>query len=325
MMQTVFTIALYGAAVAGALFVADAVVGFLRASRGIDDERTNRRLGTNDNEDNGSAEQVGVLRGAGGRSSWIQSIPGSRALFRLIQQSGRDVSAEQIALWSIGIFLVLVALSLALMPAKFLPLALVAAIPLSAGPPLAMLAMARSSRRRAFEEQLPDAIDLIVRSLRVGHPLSTALQVIARELPAPIGTEFAIACDEVTYGQGISAALANLTERVGVADLAFLSMAVQIQQDSGGNLAESLSKLSAVIRDRFRMFRKVKAITAEGRFSAWALSLFPLGIAGAITLIRPDYYSQVADYPYFPHLVVAALVMLVVNVIAMRFLTALKV
>jgi len=325
MMQTIFTLALYGVAVAGALFVADAVVGFLRASRGIDDERTNRRLGTNEGEDNGSSEQVGVVRGGGGRSNWIRRIPGSRALFRLVQQSGRNVTAEQIAFWSIGIFLVLLVLSLALMPLRFFPLAFVAAIPLSAGPPLAMLMMSRSARRQAFEEQFPDAIDLIVRSLRVGHPLSSALQVIARELPAPIGTEFAIACDEVTYGQGISVALANLTERVGATDLAFLSMAVQIQQDSGGNLAESLSKLSSVVRDRFRMFRKVKAITAEGRFSAWMLSAFPLGIAGVITLIRPDYYSQVSDYPYFPHLVVAALAMLVVNVIAMRFLTALKV
>jgi tight adherence protein B len=110
-----------------------------------------------------------------------------------------------------------------------------------------------------------------------------------------------------------------------VPDLAYLAMAVQIQQESGGNLAESLSKLAAVIRDRARMFRKVTALTAEGRFSAWALSIFPLGIAGVIQLIQPDYFTRVADFVYFPHLVVLAVVMLVLNVVAMQVLTTLRV
>jgi tight adherence protein B len=184
---------------------------------------------------------------------------------------------------------------------------------------------ARNQRRDKFESQLPDAIDLIVRSLKVGHPLSGAMSVVARELPAPISTEFQTAFDEVSYGQDIPTAFAKMAERVPLPDLGYLTMAIQIQQESGGNLVESLAKLSTVIRERFRMFRKVKALTAEGRFSAWFLSVFPFFLVFGITFVKPDYYTQVMDIPVFNQLVMVTIVLLIINVIAMRIITSLKV
>src|SRR5262245_26153561 len=112
---------------------------------------------------------------------------------------------------------------------------------------------------------------------------------------------------------------------VPVQDLGYVAMAIQIQQESGGNLVESLSKLSTVIRGRFRMFRKVRALTAEGRFSAWFLSVFPVALIFIVQLIKPDYYTQVMDIPVFPYLVAATLILLIINVVAMRMITNLKV
>ena len=123
----------------------------------------------------------------------------------------------------------------------------------------------------------------------------------------------------------MSVGVAEGGQRVKATVFDNLAMWVQIQRESGGKLAESLSKLAAVIRDRARMFRKVTALTAEGRFSAWALSFFPLGIAGMIQLVPPNYFTRVAYFAYFTHLVVAAVIMLILNVVAMQYLTNLKV
>src|SRR5258708_27544604 len=101
-----------------------------------------------------------------------------------------------------------------------------------------------------------------------------------------------------------------MAERVPVLDLGYFTMAIQIQQEAGGNLVESLSKLSQVIRERFRMFRKVRALTAEGRFSAWFLSGFPLVVLLGIQLVKPDYYTQVMDVPIFPQLVAPTVILL---------------
>src|SRR5437016_9616262 len=117
----------------------------------------------------------------------------------------------------------------------------------------------------------------------------------------------------------------QIQDRVPAPDLAYFSMAIQIQLESGGNLVESLQKLASVIRDRYRMFRKVHAITAEGRFSAWALSLFPFIIAAGMELASPNYYDQISGADWFPYAVVAVLSMLVLNVIMMRVLTTIKV
>ena len=198
-------------------------------------------------------------------------------------------------------------------------------------PPLAVLPtgvfvlVRRGRRTRRFEEQLPDALDLLVRSLRVGHPLSSALNVVATEMPDPIGTEFGLAVDEITYGAQVPDALDRMTQRVDLQDLRYFAVVISIQYSSGGNLAEVLGELCKVIRERFQMFRKVRAITADGRISAWFLSAFPVTMIFLMQLIKPDYYTQVADHPMFKPMVIATFMLLVVNVLAMRLMTNFKV
>jgi tight adherence protein B len=187
------------------------------------------------------------------------------------------------------------------------------------------LAKKAKKRMALFEEQLPDAVDLIVRSLRVGHPFSSAIDIVASEMPDPIGSEFGMIVDESTYGKEVSLALQAMSERVDVADLKFLTVAVAIQSQSGGNLAEVLEGLSKVIRSRFKLFRRVKAITAEAKWSGLFLSAFPFAALLAVNVMNPNYYDAVKPTPYFVPAAVAVGVMLTINYIVMKIMVNIKV
>lgn len=176
-----------------------------------------------------------------------------------------------------------------------------------------------------FEEQLPDALDLMVRSLRVGHPITAAIGIVAKEMSDPLGTEFGLIADESTYGMSVTDAIDRMADRVPVHDLRFLSISMSIQASSGGNLAEILEGLSRVIRARFKLFRKVKAITAEARWSGWFLSVFPVIALLMVQVIQPDYYDRVSDHPLFLPGAILTFILLVVNVIFMRWLVNIKV
>ena len=155
------------------------------------------------------------------------------------------------------------------------------------------LILLRARRQGKFGAQFPNAIDIIVRSLRAGHPVPVAISMVARELPDPVGTEFGIVADEITYGADLETAMRNLAYRVGQEDLPLFVTAVAIQGSTGGNLSEILENLSAVIRDRFKMRRKVKALAAEGKFSALFLSALPVAIFFMIRFVAPDFYGSV--------------------------------
>ena len=184
----------------------------------------------------------------------------------------------------------------------------------------------KAKRRLAqFEEQLPDAVDLIVRSLRIGHPFSSAVNIVAQEMQDPLGTEFGIIADESTYGMPVTESLDRLAGRIDVPDLRFLAVAVTIQTQSGGNLAEILNGLSQVIRARFKLFRKVAAITAEAKWSGWFLSIFPIIALLLVQVVEPEYYDRVSDHPLFVPGTIAVAIMLVVNVFFMRWMVKVKV
>jgi tight adherence protein B len=159
--------------------------------------------------------------------------------------------------------------------------------------PYLVLRILRGRRQKAFGAQFPDALDMIVRSLRAGHPVPIAINMVAREMPDPVGTEFGIVSDEITYGADLESALRNLYFRVGQDDLPLFVTAVAIQGSTGGNLGEILQNLSAVIRDRFKMRRKIRALAAEGRASALILSSLPIAIFAVIQLVSPDFYAGV--------------------------------
>ncbi len=161
-------------------------------------------------------------------------------------------------------------------------------------PPLA-LKILRGRRQKKFGAQFPDAIDIIVRSLRAGHPVPIAISMVAKEMPDPIGTEFGIISDELTYGSDLETAMRNLYFRVGTDDLPLFVTAVAIQRSTGGNLGEILENLSTVIRERFKMRRKIRALAAEGRASAMILSSLPIGMFGIIQFLVPNFYASVWD------------------------------
>lgn len=159
--------------------------------------------------------------------------------------------------------------------------------------PYLLLRIMRSRRQKKFGTQFPDAIDIIVRSLRAGHPVPIAITMVGRELPDPMGSEFGIVADEITYGADLETAMRNLYFRVGQDDLPLFVTAVAIQGSTGGNLSEILENLSAVIRQRFKMRRKIRALAAEGRASAIILSSLPIAMFLIISLVAPDFYRGV--------------------------------
>jgi tight adherence protein B len=159
--------------------------------------------------------------------------------------------------------------------------------------PLLVLKFKRSRRQKAFGAQFPDALDVIVRSLRSGHPVPVAISMVAREMADPVGGEFGIVADEITYGADLETGMRNLYFRVGQEDLPLFVTAVAIQSSTGGNLSEILQNLSGVIRQRFKMRRKIRALAAEGRASAMILSSLPVALFAIVNVVAPEFYASV--------------------------------
>jgi tight adherence protein B len=180
-------------------------------------------------------------------------------------------------------------------------------------------------RMGLIEEQLPDAVELMVRSLRVGHPFSSAIGIVAKEVPDPLGTEMGVIADEAAYGRDLGESLKAMAERMDMQDMRFLAVAVNIQQTAGGNLAEILDGLAKVIRARFKLFRRVKAITAEAKWSGMFLSGFPLLALLAINILQPDYYDDVSQTSVFVPACLVVAAFLIVNIFVMRALVNIKV
>jgi len=181
------------------------------------------------------------------------------------------------------------------------------------------------ARMSLIEEQLPDAVELMVRSLRVGHPFASAVNIVAQEVADPLGSEFGIIADESAYGMDITESLTRMAEHIDMQDMRFLAVAVAIQQKSGGNLAEILEGLAKVIRARFKLFRRVKAITAEAKWSGLFLSLFPLGALIGINVMQPNYYDAVMETEYFIPACLVVAGFLVTNYVFMKMMVNIKV
>jgi tight adherence protein B len=184
---------------------------------------------------------------------------------------------------------------------------------------LGFLKMARAKRLAHFGEQLPDAIDVIIRGVRAGHPFSAAIDLVARELPDPVGTEFGMTTDEITFGQDVRTAIGNLYKRVGQEDLLYVVTAINIQSQTGGNLAEILARLSHLIRQRSKLRLKVRALSAEGRMSAIFLSAMPFILFVIITLLSPEYFSEIKkSVIMMPALIYGFMSLIVGNILMYR-------
>lgn len=228
------------------------------------------------------------LTGAGGYS--LKSVN----LNQLVLQSGLTMGIGRFAVFvAAGAVLAFVAVLIRGGLLQALLIALLCATVL----PYLVLRVLRSRRQKAFGAQFPDSLDMIVRSLRAGHPVPIAISMVAREMKDPIGSEFGIVADEITYGADLEAGLRNLYFRVGQDDLPLFVTAVAIQGTTGGNLGEILQNLSTVIRDRFKMRRKIRALASEARASALILSSLPIAIFFLVQFVTPDFYASVWDEP----------------------------
>ena len=241
----------------------------------------------------GEREKVSILKQRPyADGEWLDAFLHRRrlahAIDRLLLQSGLRWSVAQFIGASLG-GMMLVSLVLIMRP---VPLAAKVVIALAIMMvPYILVRRARAARLIKIEEQLPEAADFLARAMRAGHSFTNVLQMVGTELPEPLSGEFRTAHEEINYGVPMNEALYNLSERIPLTDLRYLVIAVVIQRESGGNLAEILGNISHIIRERLKLIGKVRVLSAEGRMSAWILGLMPFCMMAFMTVVNPRYVS----------------------------------
>ncbi len=241
----------------------------------------------------------------------LESLPIMERISKMLEQSGRSTPAYRIVL--ISIVLAITAALVTWVFMRVLPLAGVAAVA-GLALPFFKISMDRNKRMAKFEEQLPEAIDVMKRAVKAGHPFSHSLKLVAEDMDDPIAREFDLTYADVNYGNDVRRAMLGLLERIPSMNVMALVTSVLVQRETGGNLTEILEQLAAVIRGRFRFYRRVKTLSAEGRLSAWILALVPLTLFAVITVTTPDYLPFLFDDPRGEKLVLAAVAMGIVGI-----------
>jgi tight adherence protein B len=184
--------------------------------------------------------------------------------------------------------------------------------------PFAWLAHRRSSRLKKFEEQFPEALDLLSRAIRAGHAFQTAMGMVGDELPPPVGAEFKNTFDRQNFGLPLNDVMGELADRVPIMDVRFFVTAVAIQRETGGNLAEILDNLAHVVRERFKIRRQVRVHTAHGRFTGYVLLALPAALAVALSVISPDHMKLLFQDRMGQTMVMTAIVMQAIGFIWIR-------
>ena len=193
------------------------------------------------------------------------------------------------------------------------------------GVPILAISRLAHRRRKRMESQFPLAIDIFTRSLRSGHPIASAIELLTEEMDDPIGSEFGLVADEVSYGAELNDALLSLANRWDMEDIRMFVISLSVQSETGGNLAEILENLSDVIRARASMFMKVRALSSEGRMSAWMLTALPVLTFISVVAVNPGFYFDVADDPIFTLGFAALIVLYFIGVLVIRKMVDLKV
>lgn len=251
-----------------------------------------------------------------GRMDWL-----TRKLQRDLTQAGLSMTVGTVLLASA--VLALGAFTLVRMVAFNTLLAIGAAILLSFVP-FIYVGFKKTQRLRKFEEQFPEAIDLIGRSLRAGHAFPTGLAMAAEEIPAPVGEEFKLLYDRQNYGMPMPEAMRAFAARIPLVDARFFVTAVLTQRETGGNLGEILDNLASVIRERFKVKRQVRVLTAHGRITGWILSGLPPALACAIFVIAPGHMQILTGDPLGVQMIVGALVLQVMGTLTIRKLVNIR-
>ena len=239
---------------------------------------------------------------------------GSR-LARLIEQSGVATTPGAVVGMSLG--LALAAAVIALLTTGMAPAAMGAALVAGALPTL-VLTQKRSKRIAKFEEQFPEALDLLSRAIRAGHAFQTAMGMVADELPAPVGVEFKKAFEQQNFGLPLKEALSEISTRVPSLDVRFFVTSVTIQRETGGNLAEILDNLARVVRERFKIRRQVRVHTAHGRFTGYVLLALPAALALALTWLSPEHMKLLFNERLGQAMLVGAMVMQAIGFVWIR-------
>jgi tight adherence protein B len=256
---------------------------------------------------------------------WERSLETSLLLSRLrglMEKAGLEQPAYRMAL-----LMVLCAVLSAGVTGFLLPDLRAIAIAVIAGfvLPVLWLLVQRSKRLRQFEEQLPDGINLLTRSLRAGMPFGQALGIAGEEIGGPVGKEFSLVFSEVNYGGDLREALFRMIERMPIVPVMALVSSIMIQRDAGGNLAELLERIENLLRQRFRFMRKVKTLTASNRMSAWTVGIMPFALSAMLETIRPGWVTSLFETPNGRNMVLAAFIMQAIGVLWIRQMTRLSV
>ncbi|WP_439668606.1 Pilus assembly protein TadB [Cupriavidus necator] len=246
---------------------------------------------------------------------WLMSLPRIGMLDRWLEQSGSNWSVAQL----LGYCALVVLCAVALIPLVPVPVPLILAGAAVAGLlPVLHVMRLRAKRLKQMEAQLPDAVDMISRALRAGHSFSGALGMVGQEMKAPIGPEFRTTFEEINYGVALDEAMTNLAIRVPVGDLRYFVIAVLIQRESGGNLAEILDTIGTMVRERLKLYDKIRVLSAEGKMSAWVLGLLPFCTAGMVMVVNPGFMEVLWKDPIGLKMLGGALVSMVFGVLWMR-------
>ncbi|MGK5024813.1 type II secretion system F family protein [Janthinobacterium sp. RB2R34] len=282
--------------------------------------RISRRLHLMAERGEAGSERVSILKQrryarAPGLERWLRKIPQCAALDRLLLQTGLSWSVAQFLAIAGGVLLA----ALLVLAAWPMPLpGVLLLLALAAGGPLLFLLRARTARLQKIEAQLPEAADFLARALRAGHSFSNVLQMVGDELNEPISGEFKLAHEEINYGVPMNEALQNLALRIPLTDLRYLVIAVLVQRESGGNLAEVLVSIARIIRARLKLLGQVRVLSAEGRMSAWVLGLMPVVMIVVMSVVNPQYISLLWLDPVGIRLLWYAAGMVVLGVVWMR-------
>jgi tight adherence protein B len=252
----------------------------------------------------------------------IARVSGMAWLARLVEQSGVRTTPSAIVLCSIGGAVAGAAAAVLFVHSPFaLPVGVLAGL----AAPCLWLARRRSTRTARFEEQFPDALDLMARAIRAGHAFQTAMGMVADEVPAPVGPEFKKTFDQQNFGLPLREALNNLADRTPLLDVRFFVTAVTIQRESGGNLSEILENLAHVVRERFKIRRQVRTHTAHGRFTGYVLLALPAALAVALSSISPDQMQLLFREPMGQMMLVGAIVMQTIGFFWIRYVIKIEV
>ncbi|MEJ2115739.1 MAG: type II secretion system F family protein [Gammaproteobacteria bacterium] len=255
------------------------------------------------------------LRDLSSFGRWMQQLPGMTGLSERIEQAGWKIPAHKLVMIAVSLMLMAIFI-VSLVTHQILFGLLVGAAIFY----LPFLKMKQESQKRLmqFEEQFPDALDSMSRALRAGHPFNESIRLVAEEMDDPIGGEFQTTFSDINYGVSTKVAFYALLKRVPSISLLALVTAVLVQRETGGNLAEILDKIASVVRGRFRFQRRIKTISAEGRMSAWVLTLVPFVLAFALWLTTPDYLPMLVGDPLGRKLIMGTFMLVLFGILWMR-------